>query len=349
MVNLDDIAAYDYLLPKERIAQKPMEPREEAKLMIVPKDGSSILHKHVRDIPNYILPTDILVVNNSKVFNARLSALLRNNNEQEIKRVELFLIRPKESTQWIALGRPGKAIKEGYTMHIAQDFCATVTQKENDGTLIVDFNEKPDKVMEKADLYGTVPTPPYIKTLSNKEEYQTVYAKAVGSVAAPTAGFHLTKSLIETLKTKGVTILEITLHVGLGTFMPVKTQSVHEHTMHSEWVEIPQSVASTINAAKRERRRIIAIGTTTTRALEGVAKANDGRVIAYSGDVNLFITPGFTFTVIDGLLTNFHLPKSTLLMLVSVFAGYDRIKDAYGKAVENTYRFFSFGDAMFIA
>lgn len=346
MTNFDDIASYDYELPKESIAQSPMNPREQANLMVLPRDRNEIVHAHIADLPHYILPTDVIVVNNSKVFNARLQGILRTDTGNDVRRVELFLIRPVETTKWIALTRPGKAVKEGYTIHIADNFSAVVVAKHPDGTIVVDFHESASHVIKKADATGSVPIPPYIKTLPTHGEYQTVYASNVGSVAAPTAGFHLTKSLLQTLKDKGVTIIELTLHVGLGTFLPVKTTTVHEHTMHSEWVEISGPVAATINEAKKEGRRIIAIGTTTTRALEGVASQNEGILVPYSGDVNLFITPGFHFHIIDGLMTNFHLPKSTLLMLVSAFAGYERIKTAYQEAIRNHYRFYSFGDAM---
>jgi S-adenosylmethionine:tRNA ribosyltransferase-isomerase len=388
MTNLNDIAAFDYELPKELIAQFPMNPRENAKLMIVKRQnslrypssdkrevvlldqndkfqrpsealceggslrskniGSEISHKHVCDLPNYIQPTDVLVVNNSKVFNARLQGMLQNENGVELRRVELFLIRPLLENQWIAIAKPGKAVKIGHTITIAQDFSSRVINKRDDGSIVVDFGEKPSEVIQKSNSYGTIPIPPYIKTIPTHGEYQTAYAKKVGSVAAPTAGFHVTASLLRKLKAKGVTILEITLHVGLGTFMPVKTNDINEHKMHSEWVEVSEGVVDAINTAKKEGRRIVAIGTTTTRALEGIALQNNGTLIPYTGDVNLFIRPGFTFHVIDGLLTNFHLPKSTLLMLVSAFGGYQRLRSAYQEAIKHNYRFFSFGDAMLI-
>lgn len=333
---------FDYYLPKEHIAQSPANPRESAKLMIVNRRKRSIAHGYVHDLPDIIRSNDLVVVNNTKVFRARLHGKIGNSP------VELFLVRPVSLHQWVALGKPGKKYFPGAIVHIAAEFKATVEEKRPDGTLIVTFPENANEIMNLADRYGSIPVPPYIKRTPLLDEYQTVYASRVGSVAAPTAGFHMTKNILSRLKTKGAEVHEITLHVGLGTFLPVKTDSIEEHVMHSEWVSVSKTVAQSINQARREARRIVAVGTTTVRTLEGVAAHYNGKLEAFEGDINLFIKPGFQFQAVDALLTNFHLPKSTLLILVSAFAERKFILSAYNEAVKNNYRFFSFGDAMFI-
>jgi len=341
-----DISDFDYELPLDHIAQEPMRPREAANLMVVHKDTGIIEHKKVADFPSFLKSGDVLVVNNTKVFRARLSATVKRNNLLD-RRAELFLVRPIGTNSWQCIGKPGKVFSPDARIEIARDFIGTVLEKHDDGTFIVRFPYTKEEVIQKANLSGAVPIPPYIKTIANPDEYQTAYAKVTGSVAAPTAGFHLTANLLHRIQQMGVTIVEITLHVGLGTFLPVKTDTVESHVMHSEWVEISDTSASTINEAKKEGRRVIAIGTTTTRALEGV-RNQKSVVRGFSGEVNIFITPGFEFGVIDGLLTNFHLPKSTLILLVSAFAGKETIRRAYELAVEKNYRFYSFGDAMII-
>jgi S-adenosylmethionine:tRNA ribosyltransferase-isomerase len=285
-----------------------------------------------------------VVVNNTKVFNARLRATLLPSSAS----VEFFLIRPTTGNTWQAIGKPGKKFQVGTLVTIAPDFTATVIQTSDDGTFTVSFPYPPDQVIAKANIYGLIPIPPYIKKQPKPGDYQTVYAKEEGSVAAPTAGFHLTPTLLSQLKKNHITVLEITLHVGLGTFLPIKTINLEDHVMHSEWVHISESVAHTINEAKRQGRRVIAIGTTTVRALEGISQLNGGSLKEYSGDVNLFIAPGYQFNIIDGLLTNFHLPQSTLLVLVAALAGRTRILNAYREAVDRGYRFYSFGDAMLL-
>jgi S-adenosylmethionine:tRNA ribosyltransferase-isomerase len=256
---------------------------------------------------------------------------------------------------WKVLAKPGKKLRLGMKVVFAEDFVAEVMCKEKDGTLLVQFNEDDVNVRAKANKYGEVPLPPYISNEKAKgvassidDRYQTVYAKAEGSVAAPTAGFHFTPELIEKLKAKGVEFAEVTLHVGLGTFLPIKSDTVEEHQMHAEWVEVTSKNANIINLAKREGRRVVAVGTTSVRTLEGVYQTC-GELKAFCGDINIFITPGFEFKVIDAMITNFHLPKSTLIMLVSAFVG-DRefTLECYKKAVEAKYRFYSFGDAMVI-
>lgn len=361
---------FDYQLPPDRIAQSPAHPRENARLMVVDRKTQRIEHKHIYDIVDYFRPDDVVVWNNSKVFKARLFGKLLSPTGQDLwehkRDVELFLVRSKENTGvWQVLMKPGRHVRNGMRIAVADDFYCDVVIKEKDGTFLVQFPYGEERVHELSNQYGSVPLPPYIKDEKHElESYQTVYAKHEGSVAAPTAGFHFTPELIARLKEKGVTFLEVTLHVGLGTFLPVKTERIEDHTMHSEWVEMTEEVAEKINSAKKEGRRIVAIGTTTVRMLEGISclttdyrqqttETVDRRpstvVRSYRGEINIFITPGFEFRVVDAMVTNFHLPKSTLLMLVSAFVG-DRefVLDCYKKAVEEEYRFFSFGDAMFI-
>lgn len=336
-------ADFDYTLPVDRIAQTPAVPRESAKLMVVNRKEGSLDHKHISDFPDFLRAGDVLVVNNTKVFHARLRGTIPTGNA-----VEIFLVRPMANAMWQAIGKPGKKLTIGTRVTIAPDFTAIIREKHPDGTLLISFELPEDDVINYANRFGEVPVPPYIHTIPNDSDYQTVYAKITGSVAAPTAGFHLTTSLLNTIRQKGVTVLEITLHVGLGTFMPIKSDSLGAHAMHSERVEIKPEIAAAINKAKTEGRRIVAVGTTTVRTLEGVAARNNGTLTPYSGDVNLFIQPGFTFNVVDALLTNFHLPKSTLIVLVSAFANRELIMKAYTEAVRRSYRFYSFGDAMFI-
>lgn len=358
-------ADYDYHLPKELIAQTPAEPRDSSRLMVIDKSAETIEHRHFFDVLEYLRLGDLLVWNNTKVFKARLigtalvdSAVMgKQKNSSDIilnvPKVEMFLLRPMENRGvWKALAKPGKKLRLGMKVVFAEDFFCEVLVKETDGTVLVQFEDDDMMVREKANRYGEVPTPPYIKVENPADwsgRYQTVYASAEGSVAAPTAGFHFTNELIEKIKSRGVEFAEVTLHVGLGTFLPVKTEKIEDHHMHEEWVEITDRNAEAINRARAEKRRVISVGTTTARALEGVAEQNGGLLRPYNGDINIFIYPGFTFHIIDGLITNFHLPKSTLLMLVSAFSG-DRkfLLNCYEEAVKMNYRFYSFGDAMFI-
>jgi S-adenosylmethionine:tRNA ribosyltransferase-isomerase len=341
-----DISKFDYRLPNGLISQSPAEPREKGRLMSLSRKNNEIGHLHIRNLPTLLHPSDILVMNNTKVFKARLHGTL---HDLQHSRVELFLIRPISDTIWQAIGKPWKKFVVGTTISIEPEFISTIKSKNIDGTLTVSFKKSVMEVIALADRYGSIPLPPYIKHPTHPEAYQTSYAKIVGSVAAPTAGFHLTPMLLETIRTKGVTLCEITLHVGLGTFKPIKTKTIEEHKMHSEWVSISKRSAMLINTAKNQRRRVIAVGTTTVRTLEGVAAKNGGHLKAYEGDIDIFITPGFHFNIIDGLLTNFHLPKSTLLILVSAFAGRTKILHSYREAIQKKYRFYSFGDAMFIS
>jgi len=360
---------FDYNLPKELIAQTPLEPRDSSRLMVIDKNNKKIEERQFFDIVDYLQPGDLLVWNNTKVFKARLRGyLVLDENVMEMGKVdstdkiwnsapiEIFLVKPMENNKvWTVLAKPGRKLRLGMTIVFADDFRAEVMLKEKDGTFLIQFDEDDMSVRAKANKYGEVPLPPYVESPKTQilnsqidQQYQTVYAKEEGSVAAPTAGFHFTPDLIEKLKTKGIEFAEVTLHVGLGTFLPVKTDKVEEHKMHSEHVELTAKNCDLINQAKAEGRRVVAVGTTTVRVLEGITKTQ-GALRPYTGDINIFIFPGFKFQVVDALITNFHLPKSTLLMLVSAFAGdKDFVIECYQKAVEEKYRFFSFGDAMFI-
>lgn len=345
------IRTFDYRLPPELIAQHPAEPRESARLMVLSRNNHSIQHQTVAALPECFHSGDLVVLNNTKVFKARLRAKIQSSNPS-LTTVELFLVKPEIHTSntstWLCLAKPARKLSPGSTLTIADDFAGTVVTKQGDGSILVTFPYSADVVIARANQYGSVPLPPYIKDTGAEIAYQTSYATVTGSVAAPTAGFHLTTAIRKQLQERGVRFTAITLHVGMGTFMPVKTKQVEDHIMHKEWVHIPDDAAQAIQQAKQEGRRVIAIGTTVVRTLEGMAALHNSQIVAFSGDVNLFIRPGFRFSVVDGLLTNFHLPKSTLLMLVAAFAGTAYIKTAYAAAVKHRYRFFSFGDCMFI-
>jgi len=349
---------FDYNLPTELIAQKPIEPRDHSRLMVVDREKKTTEDRQFFDIVEYFRPGDLLVWNNSKVFKARLTGQLLSGSGEVLrdhtKPVEIFLVRPMENTGvWKVLAKPGKHVQPGTRVQFTEDFYCDVMVKEKNGTVLVQFPDGEDVVREKANKYGSVPLPPYVKDEKHEielETYQTAYAKEEGSVAAPTAGFHFTSAIIEKLKDKGVEFAEVTLHVGLGTFLPVKSERIEDHVMHSEWVEVSEDVAAKVNKAKEGGRRVVAVGTTSVRTLEGVAaQGSASKVREYEGDIDIFITPGFEFQIVDAMMTNFHLPKSTLLMLVSAFVG-DRefMLQCYKEAVEEKYRFFSFGDGMFI-
>ncbi len=340
------VSEFDYDLPESLIAQKPASPRESARLLVLDRKSDSISHTHVKALPDFLKKGDVLVVNVSKVFKARLKGMLATGPSKSVA-CELFLVRP-EGKFWRALAKPGRKIEHGSKITIARGFVATVEWKDADGSILVDFGMKKDAVIKLADKNGEIPLPPYITRKPRASEYQTTYAKSVGSVAAPTAGFHLTQALIAKLKKKGVQFLEVTLHVGLGTFLPIRADELDAHQMHAEWVEIPEKTVKEILRAKIEKRRVIAVGTTTVRALEGAVAQCGGELCVWHGDVNIFIRPGFKFHVVDALMTNFHLPKSTLLVLVSTLAGQQRILSAYREAVKKKYRFYSYGDAMLI-
>ena len=336
-----------YDLPEDRIAQFPTAERDKCKLMVLSRESGNIEHKIFSDIIDYLRPEDMLVVNSSKVIPARLLGKTKKTGSD----MELLLLKMLDSGEWETLVRPGKRAKEGASFDFAGILTATVTSVLDDGNRTVKFEydtEKYDSIYAVLDEVGNMPLPPYItKKLEKKDDYQTVYAKTEGSAAAPTAGLHFTKELLERIKEKGVGYGEVTLHVGLGTFRPVKVDNVEEHLMHSEYFEISEDVARKINERRARGGRIIAVGTTSCRVLESVSDP-DGRVKAMTGETEIFIYPGYKFKAVDALITNFHLPESTLIMLVSALATKENVMNAYEVAVREGYRFFSFGDAMLI-
>ncbi|MDU5503939.1 MAG: tRNA preQ1(34) S-adenosylmethionine ribosyltransferase-isomerase QueA [Anaerococcus vaginalis] len=334
---------FDYYLPEELIAQHPADKRDFSRLMVVDRKTGQREDKHFYDIIDYLNEGDLLVMNDTRVIPARLFGH-REDKEEEI---EVFLLENIEKDRWEVLVRPGKKMKIGTKCIFSDELSLEVVDIKEDGNRIVEFSY--DGIFQEIlDRLGNMPLPPYIKEkLKDKERYQTVYSKNPGSVAAPTAGLHFTKELLKKIEEKGVKLAYITLNVGLGTFRPVKVDDVKKHKMHSEFYQISKETADLINETKKNNKRIISTGTTTTRTLESVYKKN-GEIKEDSGWTDIFIYPGFEFKVIDCQITNFHLPKSTLIMLVSALANREIILDAYKDAVEKKYRFFSFGDAMFL-
>ena len=344
-----DLVTHDfyYDLPEELIAQFPSEERDGCRLMVLDRKDGEISHRIFRDIIDYLDPRDMLVVNSSKVIPARLLGVTEKTGSS----MELLLLRMLESGEWETLVRPGKRAKIGAKFVFGDILTATVTGIVDGGNRTVKFDydtEKYATVYEVLDAVGNMPLPPYItKRLENKSDYQTVYAKEEGSAAAPTAGLHFTDELLERIKEKGVGYGEVTLHVGLGTFRPVKVDRIEDHLMHGEYFHISDDVANEINERRKNGGRIIAVGTTSARVLESVSDEN-GIVHAIDGETSIFIYPGYKFKATDALITNFHLPESTLIMLVSALAGKENVMNAYNTAVAQRYRFFSFGDAMLI-
>ncbi|MCD8025450.1 MAG: tRNA preQ1(34) S-adenosylmethionine ribosyltransferase-isomerase QueA [Clostridiales bacterium] len=334
-----------YDLPDELIAQTPVEPRDSSRLLVLGRSSGKIEHKHFYDIIDFLNPGDLLVANDSRVLPARIYGI----KDETGARVEFLLLKQIAGNRWETLCKPGKKAKIGTKFTFGGGLLrATVADIGDDGNRIVDF-ECDENFFAALDKIGQMPLPPYItEELKDRERYQTVYSNELGSAAAPTAGLHFTTELMDKIKAKGVNIAYVTLHVGLGTFRPVKVDDVTKHKMHSEHYEIPAQTAELINRTKESGGRIIAVGTTSCRTLESVASLY-GEIKACDGFTDIFIYPGYEFKVLDGLITNFHLPESTLIMLVSAFAGYDNIMNAYKTAVEEKYRFFSFGDAMFIS
>ncbi len=336
-----------YDLPEALIAQSPSEERDGCRLMVLNRDKKQIEHKIFRDIIDFLRPEDMLVVNSSKVIPARLLG----KTEKTGSDMELLLLRILDSGEWETLVRPGKRAKVGASFNFGGILKATVTNIVDGGNRTVKFEydtEKYSSIYEVLDEIGNMPLPPYItKKLENKSDYQTVYAKEEGSAAAPTAGLHFTDKLLEMIKAKGVGYGEVTLHVGLGTFRPVKAEKITEHEMHGEFFHISDEVASEINERRARGGRIIAVGTTACRVLESVS-TEDGKVHPIKGETSIFIYPGYKFKAVDALITNFHLPESTLIMLVSALCGKEFTMSAYKEAVREGYRFFSFGDAMLI-
>jgi S-adenosylmethionine:tRNA ribosyltransferase-isomerase len=389
------LSDYDYNLPLELIAQEPMEPRDHSRLLVLDKKSEETEHKHFYNIVDYLNQGDVLVMNNSKVFPARLIGKRKETGGK----IEIFLLRHLDKHSTVthpALQAPlsrgdvccrwqcmvgGKRARPGLKIIFPKNLEAELIKDNNDQTWEVEFNISYDDMMRVLDSIGEVPLPPYIKrqdnsvilseakesrdsrdeneiatlaplTRNDKENYQTVYAdeNKVGSVAAPTAGFHFTPELLSKIKKKGVHIEYVTLHVGLGTFAPVKVEDITKHKMHAEWVEVKKNTLNNIIFAKKEKRRVIAVGTTSCRTLEAVFSTTVTKSLykGFSGFVNIFIYPGYQFKVVDALITNFHLPKSTLMMLVSALAGKSNIDKAYAEAIKQNYRFYSYGDAMFI-
>lgn len=361
------LADFDYALPPDLIAQRPLADRDSSRMLVLDRAAQSLQDRAFRDLPAALGPGDLLVFNNTRVFPARLLGRRRGTKAQRIgahnparreyltSEIELLLTRPESGDTWQALVRPGRKVRTGERIVFggagAGELEAEVLGRGEYGMRRVRLRAREGSVDDAVDRLGHVPLPPYIRRTddgSDRLAYQTVYARVRGAVAAPTAGLHFTERVLADLRTRGVETVEITLHVGLGTFQPVHTERVEEHKMEAEHFEIAESAAGSINCALDEHRRVIAVGTTCVRTLEHVARENAGRIVAGRGETSLFILPGFAFKVTRGLATNFHLPRSTLLMLVSAFAGREFILRAYRHAVEERYRFYSYGDCMLI-
>ncbi|MBE9157253.1 tRNA preQ1(34) S-adenosylmethionine ribosyltransferase-isomerase QueA [Nodosilinea sp. LEGE 06152] len=342
------LAAYQYSLPSEKIAQTPVTPRDSSRLLVV-DDPTTHRHRHFRDLPTLLQPGDLLVLNDTRVIPARLVGYKPSGAQ-----VEVFLLEDQGDNHWLALVRPGRRLKPGATVHFGPnpdrpDLVAQVlsTDLDTNGRLLKFEHSGKESLFALFERLGEVPLPPYITdTAASPDQYQTVYAEAPGAVAAPTAGLHFTPELFERLEEMGVGRSRITLHVGVGTFRPVETENILDHKMHGEWIDVSAETVAQINATKAQGGRVIAVGTTVVRALEGAAQG--GELQPYQGKVNLFIYPGYQYQVIDGLITNFHLPGSSLLMLVSALIGRERLLALYETAIEQDYRFYSFGDAMLI-
>lgn len=336
---------FDYVLPEGLIAQTPMEPRDHSRLMVVHRGTGAIEHKHFYDLPQYLRPGDALVINETKVIPARLLGVKEDTGVP----VEVLLLRRENATDWEALVRPGRRLKPGATCVFGDGLlrCTVLENVAETGGRLVRFQYE-GVFEELLDRLGEMPLPPYIhEKLQDQSRYQTVYAKAEGSAAAPTAGLHFTPALLEQVRAMGVTVVPVLLHVGLGTFRPVKEEDVDKHVMHSEYYQVTREAADTLNRIRQAGGRLICVGTTSVRTIETVA--DDGGIIhPGAGETAIFIKPGVKIKAVDALITNFHLPQSTLLMLVSTFLGREQALAAYELAVKEKYRFFSFGDAMFI-
>ena len=339
-MNIND---YNYELPEEFIAQSPLQNRSESKLMILDKNNGNITHEKFFNVINYLNSGDVLVLNDTKVLPARIFGI----KEDTGAKIELLLLKNIEKDIWECLAKPAKRLQVGTKVTFNNELTGEVLEKLEDGIVKINFSYE-GVFLEILERIGLMPLPPYIhQSLKDNDRYQTVYASSLGSAAAPTAGLHFTKELLKLLEDKGVIITYVTLHVGLGTFRPVEVDNILEHHMHSEYYEMTEKAANILNKAKLEGRKIYAVGTTSTRVLETIMTKNN-KFTQCHGNTDIFIYPGYTFKAIDGLITNFHLPKSTLLMLVSALAKREYILNAYEIAKLNNYRFFSFGDAMFI-
>ena len=347
-----DVSLFDFDLPERSIALRPASPRDSARLLHIPARGE-LAHQTVSDLPSLLRAGDVLVFNETKVFPAALTATRRaraHGGGGDVT-ITVNLHKVRNESAWDAFCRPAKRLRVGDILHFDESLSAEVTEKRDGGDLTLSFNAEGEALLTGFERCGAPPLPPYIarkRAPDDKdiEDYQTVYAKQSGSVAAPTAGLHFTPNLLKALDEAGVQREALTLHVGAGTFLPVKTNNTDDHDMHSEWFTLSDDVAARINTAKTEGRRVIAVGTTALRALESAVV--DGRLKAQSGDTDIFLTPGSKFHVVDGLMTNFHLPKSTLFMLVSALAGLDRMQGAYKMAIDDGYRFYSYGDSSLI-
>lgn len=340
-----NVDLYDFELPESLIAQTPLENRTASRLLTLNKDSGEMEHHTFSDIINYLHPGDTLILNDTRVIPARLFGV----KEDTGAKAEVLLLHNLGDNRWETLVKPGKRLKKGAVIRFGDELSATIEEETDMGGRIIRFHYE-GIFQEILDRLGQMPLPPYIKEkLEDKERYQTVYAKHEGSAAAPTAGLHFTKELLEAIKEKGVRIGFLTLHVGLGTFRPMSVDVVEDHVMHAEYYSISQETAELINDTKKNGGRVIAVGTTSCRTLETVGNQCEGQdLAASSGWTDIFIYPGYTFKIVDALITNFHLPKSTLVMLVSALAGREQIMEAYNEAVKQQYRFFSFGDSMFI-
>lgn len=336
---------YFYELPEELIAQTPVEPRDHSSMLVLDRETGKTQHKHFYDVLDYLKPGDCLILNDSRVLPARIFGTKKDAGAH----VEFLLLKCVGNNKWETLVKPGRKAKVGSEFVFSPGVLeGKITDVLEDGNRIIDFSCEGNFYTILEEL-GKMPLPPYITAeLKDQERYQTVYSHELGSAAAPTAGLHFTKELLKKIEEKGVKIGYVTLHVGLGTFRPVKAENITEHKMHSEHYHLPKETADLINETKKNGGRIIAVGTTSCRTLESVATFNDGKILESDGWTSIFIYPGYEFKVLDGLITNFHLPESTLIMLVSAFAGYEHVMAAYKEAVEKRYRFFSFGDAMLI-
>lgn len=336
---------FDFYLPEELIAQTPLLKRDTSKLLTINRKENTYEHKVFSDIIDYFNPGDTLVLNNTRVMPARLYGQKTDTGAA----IEVLLLKNKEHNMWECLVKPAKRIKVGSIVSFGDGIMeAECVKVLDDGFRYFEFKYE-GIFQERLDELGTMPLPPYIKErLTDKERYQTVYSKEVGSSAAPTAGLHFTNELLDKIKQKGVNIVYLTLHVGLGTFRPVSVENIEDHDMHSEYYTLDEETANVINETKKNGGRVFSVGTTSTRTLETIARDNDGEIVPASGWTNIFIYPGFEFKCVDGLITNFHLPKSSLIMLVSAFYNREKVLELYKIAVENKYRFFSFGDAMII-
>ncbi|MED4754048.1 tRNA preQ1(34) S-adenosylmethionine ribosyltransferase-isomerase QueA [Brevibacillus choshinensis] len=340
-----DVQQFDFELPEHLIAQHPLEERTSSRLLALNKATGDIMHQRFTDLIDHLVPGDVLVMNDSRVLPARLIG----EKAETGAKIEVLLLKSLGDDRWETLVKPGKRMKPGTEVVFGNGLLSCTCEEETEtGGRIVRFHYE-GIFYEILDQLGSMPLPPYIhEQLDDQERYQTVYARERGSAAAPTAGLHFTKPYLEQIAAKGVHLAYVTLHVGLGTFRPVAADTIEEHVMHAEYYEISEETAQIVNSAKAEGRRVIAVGTTSCRTLETVGKANGGKLTPSSGWTDIFIYPGYSFAILDGLLTNFHLPKSTLVMLVSALAGKENVMNAYKSAVEEEYRFFSFGDAMLI-